>query len=198
MILHQSVLLQLLILLLRQLQQEVHPDLTITYWTDAGATVPYGTPASAGSGTYYIRGTDSNGCYDIKPVTVVVNPAPSVSGVQTNVLCANDLSGTIDITVSGGTAPYNYTWTGTGVIPAAEDQSGLGCRFVHSCCYRRCRMCIFIGTVYHNRTLSYDSSSCCYRHPMSGNIYWISRPYSIRWYSPFILSCGVQEIRVKI
>ena len=99
--------------------------LNFTYWTDTGATVPYGTPASAGSGTYYIRGTDSDGCSDIKPVTVVVNPAPLVSGVPTNVLCANDLSGTIDITVSGGISPYIYAWTGTGVIPTAEDQSGL-------------------------------------------------------------------------
>ncbi len=100
--------------------------LNYSYWTDAGATVPFGTPASAGAGTYYIRGTDSNGCYDIKPVTVVVNPTPSVSGVQTNVLCANGLSGTIDITVLGGNSPYNYTWTGSGVIASAEDQSGLG------------------------------------------------------------------------
>lgn len=49
------------------------PNLTYSYWTDADATVSYPTPASAGAGTYYIKGTSPAGCSVIQPVIVVVN-----------------------------------------------------------------------------------------------------------------------------
>lgn len=47
--------------------------LTFTYWMNAVATIPYITPTTAGAGTYYISGTASSGCSDIKPVIVTVN-----------------------------------------------------------------------------------------------------------------------------
>jgi gliding motility-associated-like protein len=99
--------------------------LTFTYWTDAAATLSYATPASAVAGTYYIKGTDVTTCYDIKPVTVTINMAPTVTSSQTDLLCSGITTGEIDITAADGTAPYNYAWTGTGVIPTAEDQTGL-------------------------------------------------------------------------
>jgi gliding motility-associated-like protein len=101
------------------------PGLTFTYWTDVSATISYPTPAGATAGTYYIKGTDGAGCYDIKPVTVVVNPQPAVNGIQTNLSCAGASDGSIDITVSSGTSPYTFAWTGTGVVAGSEDQSGL-------------------------------------------------------------------------
>ena len=88
--------------------------------------MPYTTPAAATSGTYYIMGTDPvTGCYDIKPVTVTINDAPAVTVLQTDVLCFGSSTGVIDISTTGGSAPYIYTWTGNGVTPGSEDQSNL-------------------------------------------------------------------------
>ena len=100
--------------------------LNYTYWTDASGTVVYPTPTAATTGIYFIKGTDPvTGCYDIKPVNVVVNDSPVISVVKTDVLCNGSSTGAIDITVSWGTVPYLYAWTGTGVVADSEDQSGL-------------------------------------------------------------------------
>ncbi|WP_284651199.1 hypothetical protein, partial [Flavobacterium terrisoli] len=48
---------------------------TLSYWTNAGATIPLNNPnAVSASGTYYIKVTTSANCTDIKPVTVTVIP----------------------------------------------------------------------------------------------------------------------------
>jgi gliding motility-associated-like protein len=99
--------------------------ITLTYWSDAAATVAYLTPATAGAGTYYIKGTAVNGCFDIDPVVVTVRPLPTLSSTQVNVSCFGTLTGSINLTAATGTAPYTYVWTGTGVAPTAEDQTGL-------------------------------------------------------------------------
>ncbi|WP_333878409.1 hypothetical protein, partial [Flavobacterium sp.] len=48
---------------------------TLTYWTDAGATIALNNPSAvSASGTYYIKVTTSANCFDIKPVTVTIIP----------------------------------------------------------------------------------------------------------------------------
>jgi len=44
--------------------------LTFSYWKDSAATIPLLEPKVAGKGDYFIKGTSSIGCFDIKPITV--------------------------------------------------------------------------------------------------------------------------------
>ena len=87
--------------------------LSYTYWTNAGATIVYATPATATGGTYYIKGTTALGCYDIKAVTVTVNPTPTVVITNPAAVCS---PATADLTAgsvtSGSTALLTYSyWT---------------------------------------------------------------------------------------
>jgi len=52
------------------------PGTIFTYFTDASANTVYSTPSRADSGTYFVKGTNPSGCFDIKPVTVTVNQIP--------------------------------------------------------------------------------------------------------------------------
>jgi len=100
--------------------------LDYTFWTDASGTVAYPTPTTATAGTYYIKGTDPvTGCYDIKPVIVVVYDAPVLDVAKTDVSCYGSPTGAIDITVSGGASPYMFAWSGNGVVADSEDQVNL-------------------------------------------------------------------------
>lgn len=46
--------------------------ITYSYWKNSTATINLNTPESASDGIYYIRGTDRNGCSDVKPVKVTI------------------------------------------------------------------------------------------------------------------------------
>ena len=92
-------------------------DLNVT-----GGTAPYTYSWSNGQtsqdidsltfGNYAVIVTDTNGCIDslTKLVTQPIAPLTS-SNTQINVLCKGFSTGSIDLTVSGGTAPYTYSWS---------------------------------------------------------------------------------------
>ncbi|MFN5736627.1 MAG: SprB repeat-containing protein, partial [Flavobacteriales bacterium] len=79
-------------------------------WSN-GATTEDLTGLSAGN--YTVTVTDANGCTATTSLTIST-PAAALAisnSLLTNVQCYNQSTGSIDITISGGSFPYAYTWT---------------------------------------------------------------------------------------
>jgi gliding motility-associated-like protein len=79
------------------------------------------------SGPYSVTITDANGCTTTSGDTII-SPNVLVLGVPvvTDAFCNNSPDGAIDISVSGGSLPYTFVWSGPGAFTAiTEDVSGL-------------------------------------------------------------------------
>lgn len=77
---------------------------------------------NAAGGTYYVTVTDDSNCltYD---TAVVAEPAAIISSIAaTTVGCATSADADIDLTVSGGTAPYDFFWSN---FAFTEDQTNV-------------------------------------------------------------------------
>lgn len=85
--------------------------LTYTYWNDNATTIALASPgAIATSGTYFIKGTDANGCFNVKPVPVKINPLPqaTISGLNNYTVCKNETQPLITFKGSNATPPYVF------------------------------------------------------------------------------------------
>jgi len=64
------------------------------------------------AGDYTVTVTDANGCSSNKTINISQPLATlSVAGTLTNLTCHLNNTGSINLITSGGTAPYNYSWT---------------------------------------------------------------------------------------
>jgi hypothetical protein len=62
-------------------------------------------------GFYYLTVTDANGCME-NEIAQVEEPAPIVvTSLSNEPTCAGNNDGSIDVSISGGSAPYNYSWS---------------------------------------------------------------------------------------
>jgi hypothetical protein len=95
---------------------------SLTYWIDAAATTALLNPQTiTASGTYYIKLLTPAGCFDIQPVSVVVNQPPTVGSISgLSSICSGS---TAQLTVNNASAPGIWASSNTGV--ATVDASGL-------------------------------------------------------------------------
>ncbi len=79
------------------------------------------------AGTYTVTVTDDNSCNNSATYTITQpGVALSLSSSQTNITCNGYGDGSINLTATGGTGPYAYSWTGPGgFTSSAEDISKL-------------------------------------------------------------------------
>ena len=74
-------------------------------------------------GTYYVVITDANGCTKRDSVIVTEPTAIVLSISVVNIACNGSATGSVDLTVSGGTPGYTYLWN-TGAT--TQDLNGVG------------------------------------------------------------------------
>jgi hypothetical protein len=105
-------------------------DLSVTGGTPALAGYTYSwvnyagvdeDPTGIGAGQYIVTITDSVGCTRDETIILTEPSAIILSATSTDEILAND--GAIDLTVSGGTSPYTFNWTGA--AGTSEDPSNL-------------------------------------------------------------------------
>ena len=74
------------------------------------------------AGNYSVIATDLNGCIDSLQVTIT-EPISPISLIETHidVLCFGDATGSIDVSVAGGTPPYTFLWSSSDVTQDLTD-----------------------------------------------------------------------------
>jgi gliding motility-associated-like protein len=108
------------------------PGLTLTYWTNANATIQFASPKTAGTGTYYIKGELGADCFNIKPVIVTINTMGGANAGTGGHVCSMDYKLNAALTNGCGTwskisGPGNVVFAPDSHHPdatASVDQAG--------------------------------------------------------------------------
>lgn len=89
-------------------------------WSNGAQTA---TISSLVAGSYTVTVSDASGATITQSATLSQPDAIVPSALVTNPLCYNAMNGSIDLSVSGGLAPYSYVWSNTIVT---EDLASVG------------------------------------------------------------------------
>ncbi len=94
-------------------------------WSGAGTVPGSQDQFSLCAGAYSVTVTDGNGCTGVLAGITITQPQPlNVQGVTNPPTTGNN--GSIDLTVTGGTPGYTYSWQiAPGIVQGQQDQSGL-------------------------------------------------------------------------
>lgn len=96
------------------------------FYDVSGGTLPYHYVWSNGdsvnnifdlsAGEYVITTIDGHGCVLVDSLRVTQPDDITINSIITNVSCHGESSGSIDLSVSGGTLPYSYLWMNSNFV----------------------------------------------------------------------------------
>src|SRR5690606_39551586 len=89
-----------------------------------GITLTSHEATDLSAGTYTVTIEDANGCTTTETFTITEPTALDVVSTQVDVLCNGVNTGLANVTVSGGVAPYTYTWD-NGITSTSHEASHL-------------------------------------------------------------------------
>jgi len=101
---------------------------TVNWFTNANGTGPIANPVSYTSGTATVFAVvTSNGCSSAPvAVTLTVSPTFTLSLVVAQAItCNSATNGSLNLTVTGGTMPFNYDWN-VNPLDGIQDPTGIG------------------------------------------------------------------------
>jgi hypothetical protein len=147
----------------------------LIYQWSSGATSSLASGLLAGS--YTVTVTDDSACTLVRSFSLSEPSALAISSTVIPNLCAGDSSGSIDLSVSGGTPPYAYAWSNGA---QTEDLSGLPAG-THALALTDSNGCFHRDTFYLN-----DPPALLGAISSSGNVAWINAaggtpPYFYLW-----------------
>lgn len=96
-------------------------------WTGpAGFTANTEDLLNISTGTYIVTVTDANNCTTSRSITIGQPAQLSASSTKVDVLCSGNSTGSINLSVVGGTPGYTYSWSGpTSFNASTQNISGL-------------------------------------------------------------------------
>src|SRR6185503_14839036 len=115
-------------------------------WSPGGGITA--TISNIAAGAYTVTVTDGNGCITNAGVNVVNNGGATAT-IQntTNVTCNGGSNGTATVSVTGGTAPYQYSWSPSGGTAASASGLATG---TYTVTVTDANGCISSATVFIN------------------------------------------------
>ncbi|MFN3343691.1 MAG: SprB repeat-containing protein, partial [Flavobacteriales bacterium] len=132
-----------------------------------------GTSAdSLSAGQHLVQVTDANSCYGSLPFLVEGINGPQVSFSVSPISCESQPNGAIDLTVSGGQAPYTYLWSNGATT---QDIAGLS-----------------PGTY---QIVVRDASGCSYAECIEVSS---SNAFALNWYSSSTPTCLMNDGSIEL
>ena len=103
------------------------PSATNAWYATATGGETLATDAVVTAGTYYVSALNANGCESTRTSVVVTITYFVLSASEhINVSCAESITGSATVSVSGGTAPFTYSWSPSGGTAATASNLAVG------------------------------------------------------------------------